>query len=129
MRVIPSAPNEMQLLDHRPPLPERTSPPGRKKERPRTRSSCRMTPIRSPSSISTGTSLSSEGGLSPPQLCADYSFSVNQVESDFIPFRSTLAPSHTANAIGMDSPDLNCVSLASPFSSVRFTTTRHVGPE
>lgn len=31
MRVIPSAPNEMQLLDHRPPLPERTSPPGRKK--------------------------------------------------------------------------------------------------
>jgi hypothetical protein len=57
-----------------------------------------------------------------------YSFSVNQVESDFMPFRSTLAPSHTAKAIGTDIPDLNCTSFASPLSKVRFTTTRHVGP-
>ena len=57
-----------------------------------------------------------------------YSFNVNQVESDFMPFRSILAPSHTAKAIGTDIPALNWTSFASPFSKVRFTTTRHVGP-
>ncbi len=58
-----------------------------------------------------------------------YSFRVNQVESDFIPFRSMLFPSHTAKAMGTDMPALNCVSLASPVSNGRFTTTRQVGPE
>ena len=55
-------------------------------------------------------------------------FSVNQVERDFIPFRSMLEPSHTANAMGTEAPALNWVSLASPVSSERFTTTRQVGP-
>ena len=58
-----------------------------------------------------------------------HSFNVNQVDSDFMPFRSMLAPSHTAKAIGTDMPALNWTSFASPFSNVRFTTTRHVGPE
>lgn len=58
----------------------------------------------------------------------DYSFNVNQVDNDFMPFRSMLAPSQTANAIGTDMPALNCTSLASPVSKVRLTTTRHVGP-
>lgn len=58
-----------------------------------------------------------------------YSFNVNQVDSDFMPFRSMLAPSHTAKAIGTDIPALNWTSFASPLSNVRFTTTRHVGPE
>src|SRR5678815_716746 len=57
------------------------------------------------------------------------SLSVNQVERAFIPLRSMLLPSHTANAIGTDMPALNCVSLASPVSRVRFTTMRQVGPE
>jgi hypothetical protein len=57
------------------------------------------------------------------------SFNVNQVEMPFMPLRSTLLPSHAANAMGTDIPALNCVSLASPVSSVRFTTTRQVGPE
>lgn len=39
------------------------------------------------------------------------SFSVNQVEIPFIPFRSTLLPSHTANATGTDAPALNCTSF------------------
>ena len=58
----------------------------------------------------------------------DYSFNVNQVDNDFMPFRSMLAPSQTANAIGTDMPALNCTSLASPVSKVRLTTTRQVGP-
>src|SRR5262245_16118615 len=39
-----------------------------------------------------------------------------------------LLPSHTAKAMGTDIPALNWVSLASPVSNVRFTTTRQVGP-
>jgi hypothetical protein len=35
------------------------------------------------------------------------SFNVNQVEIPFMPLRSTLAPSHTANANGTDIPGLN----------------------
>jgi hypothetical protein len=31
--------------------------------------------------------------------------------------------------MGTDIPALNWVSLASPVSNARFTTTRHVGPE
>ncbi len=58
----------------------------------------------------------------------NYSFNVNQVDNDFMPFRSMLAPSQTANAIGTDMPALNCTSFASPVSKVRLTTTRHVGP-
>ena len=38
---------------------------------------------------------------------SDYSFKVNQVESAFIPLRSMLFPSHTANAMGTDIPALN----------------------
>jgi hypothetical protein len=34
-------------------------------------------------------------------------FSVNQVESAFMPLRSMLLPSHTANAMGTDAPPLN----------------------
>src|SRR6478735_7282294 len=56
------------------------------------------------------------------------SLSVNQVESAFMPLRSILLPSHTANAMGTDIPALNCVSFASPVSIVRFTTMRQVGP-
>lgn len=79
-----------------------------------------------------------EASFDPHYACAlfqcasrygtDYSFNVNQVDNDFMPFRSMLAPSQTANAIGTDMPALNCTSLASPVSKVRLTTTRHVGP-
>ncbi len=55
-------------------------------------------------------------------------FSVNQVESAFMPFRSMFEPSHTAKAMGTDIPALNWVSFASLVSSERFTTTRQVGP-
>ena len=48
---------------------------------------------------------------------SDYSFKVNQVESAFMPLRSILLPSHTANAMGTDIPALNCVSFASLFPS------------
>src|SRR5580765_8439235 len=58
----------------------------------------------------------------------DYNFKVNQVESAFMPLRSILLPSHTAKAMGTDIPALNWVSLASPVSNGRFTTTRQVGP-
>src|SRR5262245_29147129 len=61
-------------------------------------------------------------------LVTDYSFKVNQVDNAFMPFRSILFPSQTANAIGTDIPALNWVSLASLVSSARFNTTRHVGP-
>lgn len=60
---------------------------------------------------------------------ARYSLSENQVERAFMPLRSMLLPSHTAKAMGTVMPLLNCVSLASPVSSDRLTTTRQVGPE
>src|SRR5436309_1575409 len=44
-------------------------------------------------------------------------FSVNQVEIPFMPFRSTLAPSHTANATGTVAPALNWTSLGSLVST------------
>ena len=53
---------------------------------------------------------------------------VNQVEMPFMPFRSTFAPSHTANATGMLDPALNCTSLGSFVDKLRFITTRQVGP-
>src|SRR5687768_3324513 len=73
--------------------------------------------------------------LHPPRMehalrtrSAHGSLSVNQVESAFMPLRSMLLPSHTANAMGTDIPALSCTSFASPVSRVRFTTTRQVGP-
>lgn len=66
--------------------------------------------------------------LASSAYLAHGNFNVNQVERAFMPFRSTLEPSHTANAIGTEAPALNWVSLASPVSSERFTTTRQVGP-
>src|SRR5262249_58139885 len=59
---------------------------------------------------------------------AHESLSVNRVEGAFMPLRSMLFPSQTANATGTDIPALNCVSFASPVSNARFTTTRQVGP-
>src|SRR5574340_314208 len=67
-------------------------------------------------------------GLASSGHSAHGNFIVNQVEIPFIPLRSTLEPSHTANEMGTEAPALNWVSFASLVSSERFTTIRQVGP-